>query len=140
MNKSTIFFVVFIVGALASISILQPATGNTLRQVLEINGTFPAGVSEFNVTISPSLANLDKSIAFLTFEYNQQNQHRDTFRSWNFTDLNTLTIYGNDDTPSYNFAVGFHGTIYELTADSDGFVLHLEFIMAELLPEGEFEN
>ncbi len=136
-----IIIVVFLLGSITILSAIQPATGaNTLRQVQEINGTFPAGVSEFNVTISPPLANLDKSIAFLTFEYNQQNQHRDTFRSWNFTDLSTLTIYGNDATSSANFAVGFHGTIYELTASSDGFVQHLEFIMGAGLPEGEFEN
>ncbi len=131
---------IFIIGALVSISALQPATGaNTFKQVFEINGTFTAGTDIFNVTLPFSLTNLDKSVAFLTFEYNGQNQHRDTFRSYNFTDLNTLTIYGNDDTPSSNFNVGFHGTIFEFTSDSDMFVQHEEFTMAELLPEGEFE-
>lgn len=138
---TTILFAFTLASAFSVYSYLPEVhADNTLRQVLEINGTFPAGTSIFNVTISPPLANLDKSIAFLTFEYNQQNQHRDTFRSWNFTDTSTLTIYGNDQTPSANFAVGFHGTIYELTSDSDGFIQHLEFIMDELLPEGEFEN
>ncbi len=140
MKKSQIFFVIFIAGALATISAIQPATGsNTLKQVIEINGTFPAGVSEFNVTISPSLTSLEKSVAFLTFEYNQQNQHRDTFRSWNFSDTSTLTIYGNDQTPSANFAVGFHGTIFEFTSDSDAFVQHLNFTLLGLQPEGEFD-
>ncbi len=133
--------VIFLLGSVIILSALQPATAdNRIRQVLEINGTFPAGVSIFNVTISPPLENLDKSVAFLTFNYNQQNQHRDTFRSWNFTDLSTLTIYGNDGTPSANFAVEFHGTIFELTGSSDGSVQHLEFIMGAGLPEGEFEN
>jgi len=140
LKSATIFFVVFIVSALASISALQPATGvNEFRQVFEINGTFTAGTDIFNVTLPSSLKNLDKSIAFLTFEYNGQNQHRDTFRSYNFTDEDTLTIYGNDDTPSANFNVGFHGTIFEFTQASDVFVQHLEFTMTALLPEGEFE-
>ncbi len=134
-----IIIVVFLLGSITILSAQQATGANTLRQVVEINGTFPAGVSEFNVTISPPLENLDKAVAFLSFEYNQQNQHRDTFRSWNFTDLSTLTIYGNDQTPSANFAVGFHGTIYELTSNSDGSVQHLEFIMGAGLPEGEFE-
>jgi len=140
LRKSSFFFVIFIIGTLVSISALQPVNAvNQFKQVFEINGTFTAGTDIFNVTLPSSLSNLDKSIAFLTFEYNGQNQHRDTFRSYNFTDLNTLTIYGNDDTPSANFEVGFHGTVFEFTPSSDVFVQHLEFTMAELLPEGEFE-
>jgi len=137
---STILLAITIATAFSAYSYLPDVyADNTLRQVIEINGTYPAGVDSFNVTITPPLTSLEKSVAFLTFNYNQQNQHRDTFRSWNFTDLSTLTIYGNDQTPSANFQVGFHGTIFEFTADSDAFVQHLEFEIAPLAAEGEFE-
>jgi len=137
---TTILFAITIATAFSAYSYLPEVyADNTIRQIIEINGTYPAGVDSFNVTITPSLFSLDKSVAFLTFNHNQQNQHRDTFRSWNFTDLSTLTIYGNDQTPSANFQVGFHGTIFEFHDDSDVFVQHLEFEISPLAAEGEFE-
>jgi len=122
--------------------VIPPPTGpcvNSIRQVQEINGTYPVSVDTFDVAISPPLERLDKAMAFLTFAHSQQNRHSDTFRSWNFTALDNLRIYGNDFSPSANTAVGFHGTIFELNDESCAFTQHLNFTMAELLPEGEFE-
>jgi len=75
---STILFAITIATAFSAYSYLPDVyADNTLRQVIEINGTYPAGVDIFNVTISPPLADISKSVAFITFEYNQQNQHRE---------------------------------------------------------------
>jgi len=122
--------------------VIPPPTGpcvNSIRQVQEINGTYPVSVDTFDVAISPPLERLDKAMAFLTFAHSQQNRHSDTFRSWNFTALDNLRIYGNDFSPSANTAIGFHGTIFEMNDESCAFTQHLNFTMAELLPEGEFE-
>jgi hypothetical protein len=137
--------IIFLIASLVTFAIVNLPTAsaqvctNTIRQVQEINGTYPVSVSTFDVSISPPLERLDKSMAFLTFAHSQQNLHSDTFRSWNFTALDTLTIYGNDFSPSANTAVSFHGTIFEYNDESCMFAQHLEFNMTELLPEGEFE-
>lgn len=112
---------------------------NSLRQIQRVNGTYPASVDEFDVTISPPLNDVNKTFAVLHFAYTAQNQHRDTFRAYEIIDSSTLRIYGNDDTPSANLAVDFHGLIFEFSDDSDAFTQHLNFTMDELLPEGEFE-
>lgn len=131
-----IVITVFLLFSVTDIESSPASADNTIRQVIKITGDYPADVSSFDVIIDPPLRDISKSFVFMTFEHTGEDDHSDTFRSWEILDENTLRVYG-ESTATGNNAETFLATVVEYTEDSDITVQHGSFTITASLPEGE---
>lgn len=91
---------------------------NKVLQIIKGTGTYTAGVSTFDVVISPALTNVNKSILLVSFSYAGTNDADGNYKSYEILDVNTIRFYGSN-TAGDNLAVGFAYTIIEFTGASD---------------------
>jgi len=110
---------------------------NTLKNVINFTGTYPAGVDEHDITLSTSLTNKSKAFSFITFRHATDNDASASFRSWEILNTTTIRIYGHSGTPANNDALDFVGYVIEYTNDSDVFVQHENFTLGASATEGE---
>lgn len=88
---------------------------NTILRVLKFTGTTDAD-SATDITISPNLSSLDKAFAFCSFRHNTAEQHRTTFKAWDFTSTSNLRIFATSTaTP---LAIPYVCYVVEFTSDS----------------------
>ena len=112
-----------------SVGLEQAYGANEIRQILKLEGTYPVDVSFFDVTISPSIANIDKTFVFMEFVFPDRNDNADTARSWKIIDSTTLRIFGDGQTAVGNNDVQFQAKIIEFTGASDILVQREELIL-----------
>jgi len=130
----------FVVSVAISLFFVMPndAFGvNTLKNVINFTGTYPAGVDEHDITLSTSLTNKSKAFSFITFRHATDNDASASFRSWEILNTTTIRIYGHSGTPANNDALDFVGYVIEYTNDSDVFVQHENFTLGASATEGE---
>ena len=67
-----------------------------VRQIIKCSGSHSAGntlsVDLVGTCGGIALENIDKAMAFVSFRWDRDTQHANTFRSWNITDTTTLEI------------------------------------------------
>lgn len=104
--------------------VLQNVYGaNTIKQVIKIEGLYPANVAFSDFQVHPPVTSLAKTTVFVSFSHTGENDHSDTFRSYEMLDSDTLRIYG-ESTAAGNNAVEFIATIIEYESTSDMSVTH----------------
>ena len=113
------------------------APKNIIRQIVKVSGTYPANVATHDVTISPALSDLNKAFAVLSFRHTGDNDHSDTFKSYEIINPTTLRIFG-DGTPAGNLAVDFEGVIIEFIDNSNIVTQRSTFNIGGGQPEIEF--
>jgi len=92
----------------------KPQGTNTLKQIVKISGTIPSSI-EHDVTISPALTNVNKTMVFLTFESDGSGggDPAGGRKSYEILNSTTLRIFGNADPLVTNPAVNFTATLVE---------------------------
>jgi len=115
MNKIILYSILLAV-LLIPISLNEVYAANTIKQVIKIEDIYPADVSSADFTIDPPLTDLAKTFTFISFSHTGEEDHSDTFRSWEIIDSNTLRIYG-ESTASGNNAEEFIAYIIEYEGD-----------------------
>jgi len=78
------------------------AEANRMTRIIKLSGTTGTGATQ-SVTISPALNSVDKAISFCTFRHTQPQNHDGTFKAWEITATNTLTIYQGASAVSINY-------------------------------------
>jgi len=100
------------VGIIFASNIETVSAENNIRQIIKIDAIYPANVASADFVIDPPLFNLSKSFAFITYSHTGENDHSDTWRSYEFIDVNTIRLKG-DITPTGNRAIEFVAYIVE---------------------------
>ncbi len=97
----------------------EPQGTNTLKQIVKISGTVPSAI-EHDVTISPELTNVNKTMVFLTFESDGTGggDPAGGRKSYEILNSTTLRIFGNADPSITNPAVNFTATLIEFDSSS----------------------
>jgi len=115
---------------------------NTLKNVFNVTGTYPAGVDQFDVLLNNggTIGNVSKAFSIITFEHATDNDPSASNRSWEILNNTAIRIYGHSGTPGDNDAVDFIGYVIEYTNNSDMFVQHENFTLGAAAAEGEKFN
>ncbi len=113
--KKTILIVIALLITI-SYSVNEAYAVNTIKQVIKIEDIYPADVASFDVPIDPPLTDLSKTFVFMSFSHTGEEDHSDSFRSWEIIDSDTLRIYG-ENTALGNNAQEFYAYIVEYTGD-----------------------
>ena len=87
-------------------SVPEAFAENNIKQIIKIKGITTEDASSDDYVIHPPLTNVSKAFAWVTFHHTGANDHTDTWKSWEFIDVNTFRLKG-DGTPSGNLAVEF---------------------------------
>jgi len=92
---------------------------NSLRQIVKIDDTYNDVVNGYDdFPIIPALTNVDKAIAFVSFEHTFMQDAADSWKSWEILDVNTLRIHANSDDPVNTNPMDFEAIIVEFTGSS----------------------
>jgi len=110
---------------------------NTIKQIIKMVDVYPVDSSSADYVIDPQLTDIDKAFVFLSFSHTAEEDHSDTFRSWELVDNATLRIYG-ESTASGNNALEFTAYIIEYDGTLD--VQHLMRTTTAGESEGEKSN
>ena len=89
---------------------------NKIKNIIKVEGAYPVDTATFDVDIDPPLTDLTKTFVFMSFSHNGEEDHSDTFRSWDLIDADTLRIYG-ENTAVGNNAEEFTAYIVEFEGD-----------------------
>jgi len=128
INKNKLyagFFIILLLAITPSFSFNPAYAENSIRQIIKMSTTYPAGVASFDITIDPPLVSINKSFIFFTVSHTGENDASDTFRSVEILDINTVRLKG-EDTATGNNAVDVIIYIIEYDALSDVSVQHLQ--------------
>jgi hypothetical protein len=96
----------------------EPQGTNTLQQIIKVSGVIPSGV-EHDVTISPALTNVNKTLVFVSFETDGTGGDpaggRKSYEIFNST---TLRFMGNADPVVTNPPLNFTAVLVEFGSSS----------------------
>ncbi len=97
----------------------KPQGTNIVKQLIKISGTVPSAI-EHDVTISPALTNVNKTMVFLTFESDGTGggDPAGGRKSYEILNPTTLRIFGNADPLITNPLVNFTATLVEFDSSS----------------------
>ena len=137
ISRKIIIFFIVITSIFILVSIQNSYADNTIKQIIKIEGIYPADSASADFTIDPPLTNTSKTMTFLSFSHTGEEDHSDTFRSWEVIDNSTLRIYG-ENTATGNIAEEFIAYIVEYEGDID--VQHLIRTTTASESEGEKSN
>ena len=129
MIKKSLIFLIIVLGISLTISIEPAYAVNQIKQLIKMSGTYPVDVSFFDVTISPAITNIDKTIVFVDFGHSAREDNADSARSWKLIDGSTLRLFGDGETAVGNVAVKFRIKIMEFNSTSDLLVQRDELIL-----------
>lgn len=116
IKRKLILFFLLLAVIPVYLSIQDSYADNTIKQIIKIEGVYPVNVASVDYTIEPELTDIDKAFVFLSFSHTGEDDHSDTFRSWELIDNSTLRIYG-ESTATGNNAEEFIAYIVEYEGD-----------------------